>query len=705
MIGLLFLSLASAQDVSTDLSSSSAESRRVTFAEDLYQRHDLTLLGLDAIASVSFPLPRAWELTGDPELHLRLDHSAMLDPARSTLTIALNGDALHTLALDQANAVDGVLVLPLPRRVLADHNRLQFEASQHGVQECEDPYDPALWTRILSESSIHFPRTLRPLTPTLSGFPELLLDPTGLDPLTLTVAGRGTPGEATLDALGRVAFGLGRHAGYRGVTLAPAVARVAQSETHTLVVGTADDNPLIAELVDVAALEPGQGLIQALVHPRRAHLGVLVVTGADSEGLDKAANAVSSAEVQELLSGSRVLIEASRALSVPPLDQVPRPAPAALSFTLADLGIADQTVRGTYAPSLVLPLSLQADSVVRPHGASLRLDYAYGAQLDPTRSSIEVLLNGVSLRSVALDRPQGDPRAQLTVDLRDALVHPASEVTVLFHLVPEAQEVCILQRNRQLWATVFETTRFEVDRLHTAKLPDLALLRHRLWPLGQGLSREGVAILLPDQPSWQTATAGMQVAAELGRASEVLTPDLVMLAGGPDTLGQVSGRQLLVLSDGTPHGPLRVVELMGSLKAEGGTLRRLTGPDGALLVDAEVSQPASTLEQVVYQVEPVRTALVLQAQEPAALLDLAAALGDADTLRRLDGSAAFLEVDGEIATHALAEQVVVGRPSVWSRLSLVLSSTGLPLALVLAFVGTLATIVVSRWAGGRHGQV
>jgi hypothetical protein len=677
----------------------------VAFADDLYQTQDLTLFGLDAIAAVNFPRPSAWTLTEDPELHLALDHSALLDTGRSSLTIKVNGVALHTLRLDDTNAVNGRVVVPLPRRVLEDHNRIQFEASQHVDRACEDPYDPALWTRILSSSSIHFYRSEDPTDASLSSFPDLLFDPTGLGPLRLTLAGQGPLTESTLDALGRVGLSLGRHAGYRGLTIAPSVDNVAASQTHTLVVGTPQDNPLIGQLVAVDTLEPGQGLVQALRHPTHPSDAVLVVSGADAEGLSKAARALASGEVQELLTGSRMLIDESRVLHAPERDEVPRPVPKALSFTLRDLGIVDQTVRGTYSRAITIPLNLQADAKVRPEGAALRLAYAYGAQLDTARSTVEVLLNGVTLRSVALGREGGDPDAELELDLRDALVHPATEVTVVFRLVPADQEECSFHRNRQLWATVFDSTRFEIDRTHTAERPDLALLRHDLWPLGEALDQCGVAILLPDIPTWGSAGAALQTAAELGRVSAGPLPDLVVSAGGPDALGRVNGRELIVLSDGTPSEPLRVVALTGSLKAHGGIKRRLMGTDGKPLVDAEFSRSATTLEQVIYQTEPVRTALVLQAGDTTGLLGLATALGDPETLRRLDGSAAFLESNGDIATHALAERVVVGQPSIWSRLSLVLSTSGLPLALILAFVGTLITIVIQRWAGERHGQV
>ena len=681
------------------------QTETITFGEHLYQEQDLTLLGLDAISTVHFPRPSAWVLTSDPVLHLRIDHSAMLDPERSTLTVKVNDVALHTVVLDRANAVDGTLVIPMPRRVLEDHNRIQFEASQHIARDCEDPYDPALWTRILNDSSIVFERTRRPTEASLSNFPDLLLDPTGLGPLAVTLAGQGPPSDGTLGALGQLGLSLGRHAGYRGLVVTESVGDLLGATTHTLVVGTVGDNPLVRQLVPVDDLGPGQGLVQAVPHPADPALAVLVVSGADPVGLAKAASALASGEVQELLSGSRVVIEESRALAAPERDEVPRSVPNALSFTLSDLGIPDQTVRGTSPRAITVPLRLQADSRIRPNGASLRLDYAYGAQLDPDRSTLEVLLNGVTLRSVALSRSGGDPDASLEIDLRDGLLHAASDVTVVFHLEPAKQEECTLHRHRQLWASLFETTRFEIDRRHTAELPDLSLLRHGLWPLGPALDQEGVAILLPDTPTWSAASAAFQAAAELGRVSKGPLPDLVLSAGGPDALGKVNGRELVVLSDGTANEPLRVVELTGSLKARGGTVRQLTGADGTVLVDAELSQSATTLEQVIYQLEPVRTALVLQAGTPEALLRLAAALGEPDTLRQLDGSAAFVESDGAIATHALAERVVVGQPSLWGRLQLVLSTTGLPLALILAFVGTLVTIVITRWAGGRHGQV
>jgi hypothetical protein len=679
--------------------------QEIGFERDLHQGQDLTLLGFDPIGTVGFSRPAAWKLTEDPVLHLALDHSAMLDTDRSTLTIKLNGVTLHTVGLDANNAIDGELVVALPRRILRDHNRLQFEASQHVLTACEDPYDPALWTRILSSSSIRFYRDVKPHTASLSDFPDLLLDPSGHGPMHLTLAGQGPLDPTTLNALGRIGLSLGRHAGYRGVVLEPAVDTVIHAKTHTLVIGTPANNALVRSLVDTSALEPGQGLLAVVNHPVLSEAAVLVVTGADPLGLNKAVNALAGADMQELLSGPIVVLDESQAQSMPERDQVPRPAPPSLTFSLADLGIADQTVRGTYANAVTIALSLEADSQFYPDSASLRLDYAYGAQLDPEQSSLEVLLNGVTLRSVALDKAGGDPDAHLDLTLRHSLMSPSSEVTVLFHLVSADSRTCILQRNRQLWATVFETSRFEIDRIHIAELPDLSLLRHGLWPLGPALDRDGVAILLPDNPSWDNASAAFLAAVALGRVSSGTTPELTVVAGSPDAMGAVRGRHLLVLADGSDHAPLRVMGLIGSLQVKGGQIRQLTGSDGAVQMAFEVMRTAATLEQVLYQTEPVRTALILQADGPHALLALTATLGEPHSLQQLEGSAAFLEPNGAIATLASAERVVVGQQSIWARMQLVLSSTGLPLALILAFVGTLMTIVVSRWAVGRQGQI
>ena len=78
-----------------------------TFEEAMYRTTDLRLRGLTAYESVVFTVPRGWELTEDPQVHLYMAHSDTLMPQTSSLTVLVNDTAVGSIALDPENALDG----------------------------------------------------------------------------------------------------------------------------------------------------------------------------------------------------------------------------------------------------------------------------------------------------------------------------------------------------------------------------------------------------------------------------------------------------------------------------------------------------------------------------------------------------------------------------------------------------------------------
>jgi hypothetical protein len=245
----------------------------------------------------------------------------------------------------------------------------------------------------------------------------------------------------------------------------------------------------------------------------------------------------------------------------------PLPVPAGEPwFTLAELGLDDQTVRGVYAPSIVVPLRFEGNSQPREDTAELFLEFAYGAQVDPRRSLVEIRLNGIPLRSWALDDSDGAERQRLRLALPEALLEPASVLEFAFRLVPLGKDSCVQIRDRHLWATVFDTTELHVPRDRFAWLPDLGRLQFDFWPYGRDL-REGVVLILPDLPGPGSISAAANLAAHLGRVGVEDPPWLSVSTGDVDSLQDRPERHAILLVDNGTHGIRESLIAAGHLSA------------------------------------------------------------------------------------------------------------------------------------------
>ena len=676
--------------------------RIVEFGRDLYMDSDVMLQGVQAIETVTFPRPQTWTLDTDPLLRLRFDHSAALTPARSHLTVRINGAAIGAERLDVDNVVDGELVVRIPRGLLKDYNELRVTAVQHIDDECEDPFDPALWTRIRRDSTIDWDYTAFPVQETLESFPMPLFDPLGYGPLELALVASGPLSEAQLDAVGRVGFVMGRHAAYRKVRMVEPVADVGLARTAALVVGTPAEAPIVSTLLGDTP-RAGEGMVGLVRNPADPTLPVLVVTGGDAAGLRKAVLAVGGLDRADLLSGRVARVEAVDDAAPPATRQDPLPAPAEATFTLEELGIEDVTVRGYYAPPINVPLRLEGDARAQIEGARIGVDYSYAANLDTRLSTMEVRIGGVTLRSVALDDPAGEEKARLWVDLPFELVEPRANIEVVFHLFPKDFQPCVYVNDKHIWATVFASTTLEVNRDHYAMLPDLTLLRHDLWPYTKGLDGAGVVVIASDSPGPADAAAAAQILAELGRTSVGRSPTFEVVVGAAGALAAHANQQAILLVGEGKNSAFDALATAKQVTTDGDLQRTLATATDTLL-KATVGTPNGFIEQLISPANPDRTVLVLRAGDARTLAPLARAFQDEGLLLQMEGNAAVLSVAAGVKSIAVVETKQVGVIPLRSQVQTFLRGSWGLLGIGVLLAAVLLAFVVRAWAAMRGGQ-
>lgn len=699
---------AEAEDTEED-EAGGAKQFEAEFGEHLMLPSDMMLQGLMAYETLTFTAPATWELTADPVLELRFEHSPQLLEDRSSLTVRLNERAVTSIELDRDNAVGGAARIALPRELLDDYNKLTLLVTQHVTDECEDPFDPSLWTRISRDSLIRFTYTDLPVSGELLDYPFPIYDPLGYGPAELTLVSPVSElSPATVRALGVVGLSLGRLVGYHTVRVNPPVKRLAEAKTHALVIGTPAENPMVEQLVEQRSLAAGEGLVATLTHPSDPALAVLVVTGRDEAGLLKAASALAGNDRYPVLSGRSSRVRLAETDTPPPSRRVPRPAPARDRFTLDDLGIPDQTVRGFYAPPIRVPLTLEGDAVPRLDGSRLELHYGYSAQLDTRLSTMEVRMNGVVLHSVALDDEDGEQDARLVVQLPQAVLEPANELEIIFHLFPVDFDPCRRVSDRMIWGTVFDSSEFTVRRDRYAMVPDLGLLKYGLWPFTLEPERGATAVILGDKPGRGDAAAALQLAAELGRLSPWDAPEFELLTAAPGRLDELSDRHAVLLVGESAHSSYDALVEAGALTLSGDEERTLGQPP---VQEASAETGYGTLEELLHPAGTDRAVLVMRARRSVDLLEMAYDLRDVRKLLSLaapDGeqgpNVAVFGPDEQIRTVSVAEQRQLGAIPLSSKVSQGLRRSWWMIGLLVMLAAVLLAAIGRAWAALKGGR-
>ena len=688
-----------------------SELREVYFDQDLNLSSDMMLQGITATETVSFRVSDRWTLTKDPVVEIHFDHSDSLVPERSSLTVWVNNQGLASVPLTPENARDGRVSVRVPRSVLYDggFNDLKFKVVQHVADECEDPFDPALWTRISLDSKITFAHTIAPVSPELADFPMPYFDPLGYGPMEIALAGTGELGVDQLDAVGLVGFAFGRHADYRGVKVLPPIADPATAQSHVLVVGTPDKNPLVARYVDRGALRPGVGTIVSVPNPSNPRYGVLVVTGGDANGVLSAAEALSSDDRFELLSGTKAEIVDIEDVTPPKSRRTPAALPFARSgemmvTPLKEIGVEDRTVRGFYAPPIQVPLHLEGDAQVQIDGARVAIDYAYASGLDTRLSTMEVRLDDVTLRSVSLNRKEGEEKTRLWVDLPFELMVPDSRLEIIFHLFPINFDPCVYVNDRHIWGTVYASSEVHVARDRIADLPNLGLLKYDLWPLNTALTDDGLVVVVGDKPTSADGSAAMQLLAELGARAQSDRPEFRVVSGGSAFLEDKAPEDLVLLVGEGGHAAYKALTDR-KLVSTSGDLERIATDDGKKVLEARNGSTIGTVEQVVLRAGlDGRTALILRSPTAGGLLSLLHDLRNPSVLGGLGGAVSVVDGGTEIRQVDLGTKVTVGNRTLASQLKQSIRGSWGLLGMGVLISAVLLAMIVQGWASRRGGH-
>ena len=318
-----------------------APPQQFTLAELGY--HDQVVTGGQSVVGTGpkeifyqFDLPLGWVLSEDASVALKFSHSALLDPEQSSLTVMFNDQPVATTALDESNALNGVLVASLPADAARPGraNALRVQALLMMPDPCADPLTSGAWLNIASSSSInldHRELFIPGALADLDLWPLPFVSSPDLSDVSFVLPQSPTAAEYT--AAARTAAYLG--AGAAGSGFQPGASLGESSPAnlanrHLILIGRPSRNPLLQQINTALPqpFEPGSdgirqqvdrmvvglpagldlGYLQALVTPWDPNRVALVVTGTSDPGMQQAADVLVDSGQNWQLKGNLALM-------------------------------------------------------------------------------------------------------------------------------------------------------------------------------------------------------------------------------------------------------------------------------------------------------------------------------------------------------------------------------------------------------------
>lgn len=477
-----------------------AKRMRVSFADHLFVEDDVMLRGTHAEARVTFTRPASWRILPGSKLHVFYTHSGTLLPEQSSLTVRI-AESSRSVRLDKGGSDLREVELPIEPSRLGPYNAIQFVGGMHYTLECEDPFHPTLWTSISRDSYIDFIYIEEDAFTDLAVFPYPYFDPLAYPPVELTYVMPRDPSSATLTALARVSGAIAQDAAYRPVDVRFVDEIPAAPRGNYIVVGTAAEQPEAMRLLREAQISPpanaSAGIVASMRLAQDRRYAALVVSGQSGEAVLRAASSLVDRSSRSSFIGSSAVVERYESGAA----AIPRDwqgfVPDRTRFSFQELGFEGQTVRGVFSAPVRLEVKVQPDARPVEHRQKLHIHYAYGASLKRELSTMEVVLNGISLRSVPLTNKSGSESEWLTVDVPWDLYGPYNRLELLFHLYPDTFRECERVSDRQLWGSVYPDSYFEMPRDYWVEYPDLSTFARWGFPFTLRADLSETVVVLP----------------------------------------------------------------------------------------------------------------------------------------------------------------------------------------------------------------
>ena len=463
------------------------------------------LVGLISTQTVDVTLPDNWKIKDQSWLEIETTASDLLDLAKASLTISLNG--LQVSSLRIINIAGNTKRIAIPADFFKQgKNTLTFEGLLYLLDDsqtnCRVWDDPSRWLLIGPKSMLHISFQKQSLSVDLSNFPEVFLQPldgylTNGENQTLIVL----PDEVKKDdltALAAASYFLGHEAG-ENFKWVPQI--LTQSEFSATPVS--DKNIIFINNIpsqfekDIATEKDAIAMFPS---PSDDGKAVMVISDQNRDDGYTPALVFGDSAKKVLLNGN-----------VAYLDRATLPPPPAFKniYSFEELGYFDRTVRGIGKENLIYRIYIPYQ--VDPTTAALILQLSHSPALDTNVSSFSVYLNGFTVASI-LPSARNAKLDPIHVDLPRNRFHPGINflrISFDLHLSYNSCE----RSPESVWATIFNTSSLEMTYRKRTSIPSL-----KDFPMPFN-DYPGFSFVIPNDKDTKTIIHVAQLAFSMGASS------------------------------------------------------------------------------------------------------------------------------------------------------------------------------------------
>jgi hypothetical protein len=571
--------------------------------EAFHDEKPIELQGLISSQTLNFSIPQSWLLSEGNWLEIKVRTSPLLDSARSSMTISLNGLQISSNNLTSIPRAKRRILIPA-NMFTQGNNVLTFTGTLYLPDDpqtnCQNWDDPSRWVAIDPGGLLHLSFERHEVQPDLSNFPQTLVEP--LEKYLPDQAKRQTlivlPENRTQDdltSLSTLSYELGSQAGIN-------------NDWHPEIVNGGQlsaDNISNRNLIFIGALptefqdkvSKDKDYIALFPSPWGIGNAVMIVGDQNRQDGFTPASVFSDRAKRILLQGNIAYVDRN---------PLPEPQPFQNSVSFEELGYLDRTVKGIGQQNLIYSVYIPYN--IEPISVKLNLGLGYSAGLDVLNSSFTVYLNGFSIAGILPTEGSstGEPIAVGLPAKRFRrginFIRLAFDLHVPYSSCERALET--------VWATVWNSSTLEIRYRDRAPIPSL-----KNFPLPFS-DYPGFTYVIPDRYAQKDLDYISQLSFMLGASSnqpnrppEVMTaanfanakkkPDYpnVILIGLPlensvirstnDLLPQPFIKDKNSLQDGYgvylptsyTEASLGLMQIMPSPWVKGGTVMVLTGND------------------------------------------------------------------------------------------------------------------------------
>jgi cellulose synthase subunit len=434
--------------------------------ETFHDEKPVELQGLISSQTLNIPIPQNWLINEGNWLELKITASPLLDSARSSLTISLNGLQVNSYRFTSIPGTRQHILIPA-NMFTQGNNTLTFTGTLYLPDDpqtnCQNWDDPSRWAAIDPGGLLHLSFARRDLQVDLSNFPQILIEPLekylpeGARRQTLIVLPENIT-QDDLTSLSTISYELGSHADVNN-DWRPEIVTENQLNTDT----TANRNIIfIGQAPTEFQAKVGNDKDSVALFPSPWGIGNAVMVIGDQNRQDgfTPASIFSDRAKSILLHGNIAYVDQ---------DPLPEPQPFRNNFSFEDLGYLDRTVRGIGQQNLIYSLYIPYE--IEPVLANLNLGLVHSPDLDILNSSFTVYLNGFSIAGI-LPNSRSSTAEPVTIGLpAKRFRRGINFIRVTFDLhVPHSSCERALE---SVWATILNSSTLEINYRNHTPIPSL----------------------------------------------------------------------------------------------------------------------------------------------------------------------------------------------------------------------------------------